>query len=108
MGKKNFLFNISLDDQEFVWVEDELFTTREAFQREGAKINFICTKFLNTLKEFEGKLTVCIVEEYLLLIKALDQACSYERNWDEVKILRELIKGENHPVSWYARNCKVA
>ncbi|ASB49814.1 hypothetical protein [Alkalitalea saponilacus] len=107
MGKINFTFNIALDEQEFVRVDDYIFTTRETLRREEPKVQLICEKFLSTLKEFEGQLTMKIVEEYLLLSKALDQTCSFENNWDDKKILTELINGADHPVSWYARNCKV-
>ena len=108
MGTVNFTFNITLDENEFIRVDDHLFTTRETLSREEPKVHLIRPKFLELLKEFEGKLTMKLVDEWMLLSRALDQCCSYENKWDDKKIIEELIKGQDHPVSWYVKNCKAA
>jgi hypothetical protein len=108
MGKVDFTFNIALDEDEFVKVEDHLYTTRETLRREEPKVHLICKGFLETLKDFEGLLTNKIVDEWLLLTRALDQTCSYGSSWDDRKILKELIAGNEHPVGWYVKNCKAA
>lgn len=107
MGKMSFTFNITLDEDEFIRVEDHLFTTRETLSREEPKVHMINSRFLNMLKDFEGRLTMKALEEWMLLSRALDQTCSFEHKWDDKKILEELLKGLDHPVSWYAKNCKV-
>jgi hypothetical protein len=107
MGKINFTFNISLDENEFVRVDDQLFTTRETLRREEPKVHLINAAFLQLLKSFDGRLTMKAVEEWMLLSRALDQTCSFENCWDDRKILEELIKGEDHPVSWYVKNCRI-
>ncbi len=106
MKKEKFTFSLNLKEDEFLKVEDYLFTTRETLKREEPKVHFIGKKCLNMLKEFEGQLNMKIVNEWLLLSRALDQTCGFETSWDDRKILSELVKGTDHPVSWYARNCK--
>ncbi len=106
MTKVDFTFHVALDDSEFIKVEDHLYTTRTTLQRQEPKIHMIDPCCLKILKEFEGQLSQQIVDEWLLLSRALDQACSYERKWDDHKILEELIAGKQHPVSWYVEHCR--
>lgn len=108
MSQVDFTFTISLDDKEFIKVDDHVYTTRCSLQREEPKIHMIEMCCLSLLKEFEGRLTQPVVEEWLLLSKALDQSCSFENKWDDKKILQELIDGAEHSVSWYANNCRVS
>ena len=108
MGKMSFTFNITLDEDEFIKVDDHLFTTREILHREEPTVHLINRRFLAMLKEFEGRLTMKAIDEWMLLSRALDQTCSFENRWDDKKILEELLKGQDHPVSWYAKNCKIA
>ncbi len=105
MNKVDFSFNITLDESEFVKVGDDIYTTGESIIREEPSIHFICDRGLMILKQFEGKLNKAVVDEWLLLSKAMDQTCSYGNKWDDVKILQELIKGEQHPISWYVNHC---
>lgn len=105
MTKKTFKFSITLDEKEFIQVEDHVYTTRESLKREEPKIEFMGARCLAILKEFEGRLTMKVVKEWLLLTYALDQSCSYHSNWDDHKILEELIAGNEHTVSWYVENC---
>jgi hypothetical protein len=105
MSKVDFSLNISLDTSEFIQVGDNIYTTHDSLNRELPSIHFIGEKCLNTLKKFEGQLTQNIIEEWLLLSRALDQTCSFESQWDDLKIIETLIKGEEHPVSWYVHNC---
>ncbi len=107
MGKMSFTFNITLDENEFLRVDDHLYTSRETLSREEPKVHLINSRFLVLLKEFEGRLTMKALDEWMLLSRALDQTCSFENKWDDRKILDELIKGHEHPVSWYAKNCKI-
>ncbi|WP_430809695.1 MULTISPECIES: hypothetical protein [unclassified Carboxylicivirga] len=107
MSQVSFTFTVSLDENEFVRVDDHLYTTRCSLQREEPKIHMIDKCCLKVLKEFEGKLTQPMVEEWLLLSKALDQSCSFESKWDDKKIISELISGAQHPVSWYAKHCRL-
>ncbi len=102
----NFTFNITLDEDEFIRVDDHVFTTREILCREEPKVHLINCRFLGLLKEFEGRLTMKALDEWILLSRALDQTCSFGTHWDDRKILEELITGREHPVSWYAKNCK--
>jgi hypothetical protein len=106
MSKMSFTFNITLDKDEFIKVEDHLYTTREILSREEPKVHMINPRFLGMLKDFEGRLTMKALDEWMLLSRALDQTCSYENKWDDRKILEELITGHDHPVSWYVKNCK--
>ncbi|TAJ15634.1 hypothetical protein DMA11_00035 [Marinilabiliaceae bacterium JC017] len=108
MSKVNFTFNITLDDSEFIQVEDHLFTTRASLLKQEHKVDLIGPGCLTILKKFEGQLTMAVVNEWLLLSKALDQTCSFHSKWDDRKILEELIAGHEHPVSWYVQNCQVA
>jgi hypothetical protein len=105
MAKKTFEFSITLDNKEFIEVEDHIFTTHESLKREELKIECIGARCLSILKEFEGRLTMKAVKEWLMLSVALDQSCSYHSNWDDHKILEELIAGNEHPISWYVENC---
>ncbi|WP_439183801.1 hypothetical protein [Carboxylicivirga taeanensis] len=105
MSQVNFTFTILLDENEFIRIDEHLYTTRSSLLREEPKIHVIDKCCLKILKEFEGKLKQPMVEEWLLLSKALDQSCSFERKWDDRKILQELIAGASHPVSWYAKHC---
>jgi hypothetical protein len=105
MTKKTFKFSLTLDEKEFIQVEDHVYTTRESLKREELKIECIGAKCLSVLKEFEGRLTMKVVKEWLLLTYALDQSCSYHSVWNDHKILEELIAGNEHPVSWYVENC---
>lgn len=108
MSKVDFSFNITLDDKEFIKVGEDIYTTHESLNREQPSIHFIATKCLSLLKKFEGRLTTKLIDEWLLLSRAMDQTCSYENRWDDEKIIEELIRGEEHPVSWYVHNCLVA
>lgn len=108
MSQVNFTFTVMLDENEFIRIDDHLYTTRGSLQREEPMIHMIDNCCLKVLKEFEGKLNQPMVEEWLLLTKALDQSCSFERQWDDKKILQEIITGKEHPVSWYAKHCQVS
>ncbi|MCT4589477.1 MAG: hypothetical protein N4A71_16750 [Carboxylicivirga sp.] len=108
MSQVSFTFTVMLEENEFIKVDDHLYTTRCSLQREEPKIYMLEKCCLDVLKQFEGKLTQPIVEEWLLLSKALDQSCSFESKWDDKKILQELIEGAEHPVSWYAKNCRLS
>ncbi|TRX66304.1 hypothetical protein [Carboxylicivirga sp. M1479] len=108
MSKVNFTFTVKLDDNEFIRVDEHLYTTRSSLQGEELKIHVLSKCCLKVLKNFEGQLTQPVIEEWLLLSKALDQSCSYESQWDDKKILKELIAGSEHPVSWYANHCRVS
>lgn len=105
MTKKNFRFNISLDENEFVQIGDHVYTTHELLKREDHNIVVIGPKCLEVLKDFQGHLTMEVVREWLLLSQALDQSCSYRSKWDDHKILEELLAGRAHSISWYVENC---
>ncbi len=108
MSTVDLSLNISLDDSEFIQVEDHIYTTHESLNREEPTLHFIGTNCLSILKKFEGRLTRNIIDEWLLLSKALDQTCSFSNRWNDEKIIEELIQGVEHPVSWYVHNCCVA
>jgi len=108
MSQVSFSFTVMLDENEFIKVGDHLYTTRCSLQREEPKIHMLDKSCLEVLKEFEGQLTQPMIEEWLLLSKALDQACSFESRWDDKKILKELIAGSEHSVSWYANHCRLS
>ncbi|MCW3805902.1 hypothetical protein [Plebeiibacterium marinum] len=108
MSKVDFSFNISLDDSEFIQVGDNIYTTQESIHREQPAIHFIGSRCLDILKHFEGRLTTKIINDWLLLIKAMDQTTSSRNKWDNYKIIEELINGQDHSVSWYVNNCAVA
>lgn len=108
MSTVTFNFSAQLDDKEFVKIEDHLFTTRESLKREEPKVDLISERCLSILKEFEGRLSMKVVREWLLLSKALDQCCGYHSKWDDHKILEELISERDHPFSWYVDNCHIS
>ncbi len=108
MSQVSFTFTIMLEENEFISIDDHLYTTRSSLQREEPKIHMIDKCCLEILKEFEGNINQPMVEEWLLLTKALDQSCSFESQWDDRKILQELIAGAKHPVSWYAQHCRAS
>jgi hypothetical protein len=105
MTKKIFRFSISLDENEFIEVEDHIFTTHDILKREEHNVVIIGPKCLEVLKDFKGQLTMKAVKEWLLLGHALDQSCSYRSKWDDHKILGEIIAGKDHSISWYVENC---
>ncbi len=107
MSEVKLTLNVVLDDDEFIKVNEHVYTTKSSLETEEAKIHVVDKCCLKVLKEFEGKLTKDIVDEWLLLSKALDQSCSYENRWDDRKMLKELVDGKSHPVSWYASHCRV-
>lgn len=98
---------LNLKEDEYFRVEDHIFTTNEkALPMEG-KIHFCGNCAMKIFKEFEGQLTMKIMQDWIKLSRALDQATSYEHQWDECKIVKELISGIEHPVSWYVKNCQI-
>lgn len=105
MTKKTFNFSISIDDDDFILVEDHIYTTREILKREELNMEIINPKYLKLLKEFNGRLTMKAVKEWLLLSYALDQSCSYHSKWDDHKILEEILAEREHSVMWYVENC---
>ena len=62
MAKKTFKFSITLDEKEFIQVENHIFTTRESLKREEHLVETIGAKCLTILKEFEGRLTMKVVK----------------------------------------------
>ena len=106
MAEKTFTFSVTLDEDEFVQVENHIFTTREILKRELPNVDMIGPKYLKMIKAFNIKnLTMKAVREWLLLSLALDQCCSYHSEWDDHKILEELVAGREHSISWYMDNC---
>ncbi len=108
MSRVDLSLNISLDDTEFIQVGDFIYTTHESLKREQPYIHFIGTKCLAVLKKFEGRITPRIIDEWLLISRALDDISCGENRCDDELIIEELIKGMEHPVSWYAKHCFVA
>jgi hypothetical protein len=106
MTQVTFNFTLTLDDKEFIKVEDEIYTTRHILAREEPNVHLIEPGCLKVLKQFEGKLTQKIINEWLLLSRALDNTCSYLNKWDDKKIFEELIAEREHPVSWYVDHCQ--
>ncbi len=107
MAQKTFNFSVTLDENEFVQVEDHIFTTREILKKEQPNVDMIGPKYLKLLKNLEiDNLTMQAVKEWLLLSLALDQCCSYHSKWDDHKILEELVAGREHSISWYMDNCQ--
>ncbi len=107
MSRIDFTLNISLDSSELIKVGEHIYTTHESIYREQPTLHFISEEGLQILKKYEGQLTSAIIEEWLVLSKALDQTCGYSSQWDDDKIITELIKGEKHSVSWYVHHCEV-
>lgn len=107
MADKTFNFSVTLDEAEFMQVENHIFTTREILKRELPNIDMIGPKYLKMLKNLKiSNLTMKAVKEWLLLSLALDQCCSYHSEWDDHKILEELVAGREHSISWYMENCQ--
>src|SRR5665647_633034 len=107
MAKKTFNFTITLDEDDFIQVEDHIFTTKEIIKQEEPNVDLIGPKYLKLLKALHIELlTMKAVREWLLLSLALDQCCSYHSNWDDHKILEELVAGREHSISWYMDNCQ--
>ena len=107
MAKKTFNFTVTLDEDDFVQVEDHIFTTKEIIKQEEPNVDLIGPKYLKLLKALHiENLTMKAVREWLLLSLALDQCCSYHSNWDDQKILEELVAGREHSISWYIDNCQ--
>jgi hypothetical protein len=107
MAERMFNFSVTLDENEFVQVENHIFTTKEILKREEPNVDMIEPKYLKLLKNIEiGNLTMKAVKEWLLLSLALDQCCSYHSKWDDHKILEELVAGREHSISWYMDNCQ--
>jgi len=107
MSKEKLTLEVVLDAGEYIKIDDHVYTTKASLLTEETKIHVVDKCCLNILKEFEGELTQGVVEEWLLLSKALDQSCNYENRWDDRKMLKELIEGKPHPVSWFASHCRV-
>ncbi len=106
MAEKTFNFSVALDEDEFVQVEDHIFTTKDILKRELPNIDIIGPMYLKLLKNLDiSNLTMKAVKEWLLLSLALDHCCSYHSKWDDHKILEELVAGREHSISWYMENC---
>jgi hypothetical protein len=106
MAEITFNFSVTLDEEEFVQVEDSIFTTREILKRELPNVDMIGPKYLKLIKNLEiNNLTMKAVKEWMLITLALDQCCSYHSEWDDHKILEELVAGTEHSISWYMDNC---
>ena len=107
MAQKTFNFSVTLDEDEFVQVEEHIFTTREILKKEQPNVDMIGPKYLKLIKNLEIKnLTMKAVKEWILLSLALDQCCSYHSEWDDHKILEELVAGREHSILWYMENCQ--
>ncbi|MDK2842143.1 MAG: hypothetical protein PWQ17_1648 [Anaerophaga sp.] len=106
MSENKISFGVTLGSDEFVKIEDHIFTTHESLLKEEPQIHLVGKNCLKILKEFEDRLTLKSINEWMLLSRALDQTCGFETSWDDRKILKELVSGQEHPVSWYAHNCK--
>lgn len=107
MAEKVLNISVVMDEEDFVQVEDHIFTTKEILKRELPNVDLIGPKYLKLLKRLDVKnITMKAVKEWLLLSLALDQCCSYHSEWDDNKILEELIAGREHSVLWYMDNCQ--
>lgn len=107
MAQKTFNFSVTLDEDEFVQVENHIFTTSEIITKEEPNVDMIGPKYLKLLKTLDVEnLTMNAVKEWLLLSLALDHCCSYHSKWDDHKILEELVAGREHSVSWYMDHCQ--
>lgn len=107
MAEITFNFSVILDEDEFVQVEDSIFTTREILKRELPNVDMIGPKYLRLIKNLDIRdLTMKAVKEWMLITLALDQCCSYHSEWDDHKILEELVAGREHSISWYMDNCQ--
>ena len=54
MAKKTFRFSITLDENEFIQVEDHVYTTHDILKREEPRIEIIGPKYLQLLKKNES------------------------------------------------------
>jgi len=107
MSQITFNFKLTLNESEVIRVEDDIYTTHQFLAREEPKFHLIDAGCLRILKKFEGRLSTKVINEWLLLSKALDQTCSYLKRWDDEKIVEELIMGHEYPVSWYFDHCQM-
>lgn len=107
MGTTSFNFSLTLDNQEFIKVGDELYTTRQNLTHKEPRIHLIGSNCLKALKPYEGQLTKAVIKEWVLLNKVLDATNDSTSQWDEKKIIEELIAGHAHPISWYIDNCRL-
>ena len=55
MAEITFNFSVTLDEDEFVQVEDFIFTTREILKRELPNVDMIGPKYLKLIKNLEIK-----------------------------------------------------
>ena len=53
MAEKTFNFSVTLDEDEFVQVEEHIFTTREILIREQPNVDMIGPTYLKLLKNLE-------------------------------------------------------
>ncbi len=107
MKNERYTISITLEPDEYLKVGEDLYTSREYLVTNDLKMHIICRKGLELLKEFEGRLTPKIINEWILLSKALDQVCSFEAEWNDRMILKELVDGKEYPVSWYVEHCQM-
>ena len=103
----NLEMTLNLKEDEYFKVGDHIFTTNEKFKPLEHKLHFCGDCAVKTFKEVEEHLTLEIMTQWSKLARALDQTSSCATQWDNKKIITELIEGKNHSVSWYVENCKL-
>lgn len=98
---------LHLNEDEYFTVEDHIFTKNENLNSLENKLHFCGASVIEEFKEYQGLLTMEIMETWSKLLKALNQTTSCCAVWDERKIINELVNKQEHPVSWYVQNCKI-
>jgi hypothetical protein len=100
-------FSLQLDEEEYFKVGDHIYTNNEKLKNFEHKLHFCGERAIQAFKKHEKELSFNIMESWSKLCKALDQCTCCCAEWDQEKIIEELISGRTHSVSWYVENCKI-
>lgn len=98
---------LQLEEDDYFKVGDHIFTTNESLKSIEEKLHFCGSGAIQSFKEYENLLTMDIMNSWCRLIQALNQTTSCCAEWDNRKIICELIEKREHPVSWYVKNCRI-
>lgn len=98
---------LQLNEDEYFKVGDHVFTKNDNLKSLEEKIHFCGSSALKIFKEYEGKLTLEVMDNWTSLLKALNQTTSCCAVWDNRRIIKELVEKQDHPVSWYVKNCRI-
>ncbi|WP_421920246.1 hypothetical protein [Marinifilum sp.] len=97
---------LQLNEEDYFKVGDHIFTKSDKIKSIEDRLHFCGASAIKIFKEYENRLTLEIMDNWSRLNKILNEnsCCAV---WDNRKIIQELVENRDHPVSWYAENCRI-